>query len=142
LINLNLPKGLYLKNIKVGVFPQEKRKTIGSLLKATAWKYEFISKPSYSKAVDILKEYSDFFIPINVTEAVDNSSGNEIELLEKFSGSSGKTISFFKILKENSYSFCFQNKNIESSSKYFSAKRIGCYGYNERNGYDLLQNIL
>ena len=142
LINLNLPKGLYLKNIKVGVFPQEKRKTIGSLLKATAWKYEFIGKPSYSKAVDILKEYSDFFIPINVTEAVDNSSENEIELLEKFSGSSGKTISFFKILKENSYSFCFQNKNIESSRKYFSAKRIGCYGYNESNGYDLLQNIL
>jgi len=100
-------------------------------------------------AVDLLKKYSDFFIPINL-DSSSISSSNEIELLEKFPGSAGKSLSLFKILKENSYEFCLQYQDsdigsslADSSMKCFKAKRTGCYGYDENNNsYELLQNMI
>ena len=149
LININLPKGLHMNALKPSKFLQQRKKTIGSMLKATKWKYRFGNDSSFSMAVDLLKKYSDFFIPINL-DSSSISSSNEIELLEKFPGSAGKSLSLFKILKENSYEFCLQYQDsdigsslADSSMRCFNANRTGCYGYDEnKNSYELLQNMI
>jgi len=125
-LNENLPDGLRLECLRISTHSDDKKRTIGGLLRAAAWKYVFSSNESYAMALHILADYSDDFVVVKT-----DADMREIQLLERFSGSSKKTQSFYKILKDRF-----------SGQDHFTAERLECYGDLENEGYVGLQDIL
>lgn len=134
-LNENLAEGLLIKSLGISRYNADRKRTIGSLLRAAAWKYVFASEELYIKATDILADYSEDF-----TLVKDDAVGNEISLIETFSGASQKTLSFYKILKNL---FAEEKPTTNTSESYFrSVERVECYGELEDRGYVRLQDIL
>jgi S1-C subfamily serine protease len=125
-LNENLPDGLRIECLLFSTYRDNKKRTIGSLLRAAAWKYVFSSNESYAMALLILTDYPDDFVVVKT-----DADMREIQLLERFSGSSKKTQSFYKILKDRF-----------SGQDHFTAERLECYGDLENEGYVGLQDIL
>jgi len=77
-------------------------------------------------ALHLLADYPDDFVVVKT-----DADMREIQLLERFSGASKKTQSFYKILKDR-----FSGQDL------FTAERFECYGELENEGYVRLQEIL
>ncbi len=125
-LNENLPDGLRIENLRMSTHGDDKKRTIGSLFRAAAWRYVFASEASYTKAASVFAAHSDDFV---LTKA--DVHEREIDLIEIFSGASKKTQSFYKILKDHM-----------SAEDHFVAERLECYGKLDDEGYVRLQDIL
>lgn len=124
-LNYNLPQGLRIESLHLSGHCDERKRTIGASLKAAAWRYEFQSISAYGKAKDILAEYLNEFVL-----DYDNASENIFGLIENFTGASGKTPSFYKILKTR------------MADCEIRAARKECYGLSDDKSLAKLVDIL